>query len=174
MPQAQTCAWKRTASLPPLHREEFALNLVTCECGNKIGVTAASEGREVTCTCGRTFIAPSFRDYRVGLVPLENCGRTDSESQQVPDAASAPRCYEFDAATADEDAEAAAEKHALRSMARQNLIIGGVVCLVGLVITIYSFARATSSGGGSYLIAWGAIIFGAIQFFRGLAQMSRS
>jgi hypothetical protein len=118
-------------------------------------------------------IAPSFQDFRVGLVPSENRGHADSGSQQAPDAISAPRCYEFDAATADEDAEAAAEKHALRSVARQNLIIGSAVCMVGLVITIYTLARASSSGG-SYLIAWGAIIFGAIQFFRGLAQMSRS
>jgi hypothetical protein len=28
-------------------------------------------------------------------------------------------------------------------------------------------------GGGTYIVAWGAIIFGAIQFFRGLIQLNK-
>ena len=54
----------------------------------------------------------------------------------------------------------------------RNLIIGGIVCLVGTVITVGSFAAASSSpGGGSYMIAWGAILFGGIQCLRGLGEI---
>ncbi len=50
----------------------------------------------------------------------------------------------------------------------RNMMIGGIICLVGIVITFGTLMSA--SGGGRYVIAWGAIIFGGIQFFRGLAQ----
>jgi len=33
-------------------------------------------------------------------------------------------------------------------------------------------SASSGPGGGRYVIAWGAIIFGAIQFFRGAAQAS--
>lgn len=49
--------------------------------------------------------------------------------------------------------------------ARKNMIIGGLWCVGGLVVTIVTLMA--SSGGGTYVVAWGAIIFGAIQFFQG-------
>lgn len=49
-----------------------------------------------------------------------------------------------------------------------NMAIGGIVCLIGIVITVFSFMAA--SGGGTYVVAWGAIVFGAIQFIRGASQ----
>jgi hypothetical protein len=54
-----------------------------------------------------------------------------------------------------------------------NMLIGGIVCVVGMVITVATYSAA-SEGGGRYVIAWGAIIWGAIQFFRGMAQSSQS
>ena len=39
----------------------------------------------------------------------------------------------------------------------------------GLLVTGFSFAEATG-GSGRYIIAYGAIIFGGIQFLRGLTQ----
>jgi hypothetical protein len=48
---------------------------------------------------------------------------------------------------------------------RLELGYGGLVCLVGLVITIWTYTSALN--GGTYFVAWGAIIFGAIRFFRG-------
>ena len=33
-------------------------------------------------------------------------------------------------------------------------------------------AHRSSSGGGGYVIFWGAILFGGIQFFRGVGQVS--
>ncbi len=49
------------------------------------------------------------------------------------------------------------------------MIIGGVVCLIGIAITAITYANASSKeGGGTYIVWWGAIVFGAIDFFRGL------
>ena len=53
-----------------------------------------------------------------------------------------------------------------------NMIVGGLVCLLGLAITIGTF-MASADGGGRFTIAYGAVIFGAIQFFRGLSQSNQ-
>lgn len=58
------------------------------------------------------------------------------------------------------------------SAGAKDMLIGGLICLAGLVITFGSLAAASSSrGGGGYVVAYGAIIFGAIRFFKGLFQM---
>ena len=44
---------------------------------------------------------------------------------------------------------------------------------IGLVVTI-GRCLAAGEGGGLYYIAWGAIVFGCIQFFRGLSQSNNS
>jgi hypothetical protein len=52
-----------------------------------------------------------------------------------------------------------------------DMALGAIICIIGLVVTIGSYAAASgSSGGGSYVIAWGAIVFGAIRFFKGLSE----
>ena len=53
---------------------------------------------------------------------------------------------------------------------RKNMIYGALWCIGGIVVTVVTYSIA--SGGGTYIIAWGAIVFGAIQFFRGLIQSS--
>jgi hypothetical protein len=60
-----------------------------------------------------------------------------------------------------------------REAAVRNMVLGGIICAVGLIITVATYSAA-SEGGGSYVVAWGAIIFGAIRFFRGLAGYSSS
>ncbi len=52
------------------------------------------------------------------------------------------------------------------SSGQRDMIIGGLVCVVGILITAITYSSA--EGGGTYVVAWGAIVFGAIQFFRGL------
>jgi hypothetical protein len=59
-----------------------------------------------------------------------------------------------------------------REAGQKNMLIGGAVCVIGLVVTIGTMAAADA--GGKFILAWGAIIFGAIQFFRGLYQMSQA
>jgi hypothetical protein len=53
----------------------------------------------------------------------------------------------------------------------RNMAIGAIVCVVGIVITAATYSAA-SSGGGHYVVAWGAIIFGAVQFLKGLFQLA--
>lgn len=55
-----------------------------------------------------------------------------------------------------------------RDIAKRNMVIGGVVCAIGIAVTVATYMAA--SGGGTYVVAWGAIVFGGIQFFKGLAQ----
>jgi hypothetical protein len=62
----------------------------------------------------------------------------------------------------------------LRARARREaggsaMLQGALWCVGGLVVTGITFAMA--SGGGIYVVAYGAIIFGAIQFLKGLAYM---
>ena len=49
--------------------------------------------------------------------------------------------------------------------------VGGLMCVVGIVITVVTLAAA--SGGGTYVVAWGAMIFGLIQAIRGLVTTGR-
>lgn len=51
--------------------------------------------------------------------------------------------------------------------ATRDMVIGGVICLIGIIVTVATYSAA-SSGGGTYVVAWGAIIFGGWQFLRGL------
>lgn len=50
----------------------------------------------------------------------------------------------------------------------KNMLYGALWCVGGLAVTIWSYMAAEE--GGRYVLAWGAVIFGAIQFFRGLSQ----
>jgi hypothetical protein len=57
----------------------------------------------------------------------------------------------------------------LREAGRKEMIRGALWCVGGILVTAASYQAA--SRGGTYVVAWGAIIFGAIKFFRGLARM---
>lgn len=58
----------------------------------------------------------------------------------------------------------------LVSSHNSNMLLGAAICGVGLLITFGTMSSA--SNGGSYTIAWGAIIFGGIRFFKGLSNKS--
>jgi uncharacterized protein YgiM (DUF1202 family) len=55
---------------------------------------------------------------------------------------------------------------------KSNMILGGVICIIGIVVTVGTYSAA-SSGGGSYYVAWGAIVFGGYRFVTGIIQVSR-
>ncbi len=55
---------------------------------------------------------------------------------------------------------------AVNARAKRDLLIGGLWCGGGLAVTLYTHVAA--SGGGTYVVAWGAIIFGGWQFVKGL------
>jgi len=52
--------------------------------------------------------------------------------------------------------------------ARKDMLHGALWCIGGTFVTLISYS--STSNGGSYVVTWGAIVFGAIQFFRGLAN----
>lgn len=57
---------------------------------------------------------------------------------------------------------------------RQNekdMLYGALWCIGGIIVTSVGYSSA--SGGGSYLVTWGAILFGALQFFKGLINSGR-
>jgi hypothetical protein len=60
----------------------------------------------------------------------------------------------------------------VNEQAKKNMLYGALWCIGGIVVTAATYSSA--EGGGRYVVAWGAIIFGAIQFFRGLAQLGGS
>lgn len=71
-------------------------------------------------------------------------------------------------------AAAGAEDHeALRSQGGRNLFFGLLWCLGGIAVTAWSFQTARSQDG-RYMVAYGAIIVGAVQAIRGLLQISRA
>ncbi len=60
-----------------------------------------------------------------------------------------------------------------KEQAKRDMLTGGGLFVVGLVVTIASFSAATSGSGGYYFLCWGPVIFGAIQFFKGLANYAK-
>jgi hypothetical protein len=54
----------------------------------------------------------------------------------------------------------------------KQMVIGGLICIVGIVVTVGSFNAARA--GGSYVVAYGAIIWGGFQFLRGLYHYNNS
>jgi hypothetical protein len=58
---------------------------------------------------------------------------------------------------------------------RQQMIIGGALFVVGLLITFLTYSRASSSpSGGSYFVAYGPMIVGVVWFARGALLLARS
>ncbi len=55
------------------------------------------------------------------------------------------------------------------SAGAKNMAFGALWCIGGIAVTAFTYSAA-SEGGGSYVVAWGAILFGGIQFFRGMMQ----
>jgi hypothetical protein len=60
---------------------------------------------------------------------------------------------------------AASERRARKS---KDLVIGGLLLTLGIIVTAGTYGSASESGG-TYVIAYGPIIFGVIRLIRGLA-----
>jgi len=54
-----------------------------------------------------------------------------------------------------------------KEKANKDMLHGALWCVGGIIVTAITYSAA--SGGGTYIVAWGAILFGAIQFLKGLA-----
>ena len=83
------------------------------------------------------------------------------------------RAQGFDPATASAIVQQAdGLKNERRNAGKRHMITGAIFCVAGIIITAVSYSAAAEGGGGTYVVTWGAIIFGGIQFFRGLIQYS--
>lgn len=49
-----------------------------------------------------------------------------------------------------------------------RMLVGAIFFIGGIIVTVVTYSNAIP--GGTYIVAWGAILFGAIQFFRGLSD----
>lgn len=63
-------------------------------------------------------------------------------------------------------------KGAKRSAGLRHIGIGAVVGVIGLAVTLGTHAAASSSGGGKFVIAWGAMLVGAIELVWGLVKLA--
>jgi hypothetical protein len=57
-------------------------------------------------------------------------------------------------------------RDAYRKAGMKNVGIGLLWCIGGILVTAITYSMA--SGGGTYFVAWGAVVFGAFQAIRGL------
>jgi hypothetical protein len=59
-------------------------------------------------------------------------------------------------------------KPTTRKRARRHLIWGGLWCLGGLAVTLLTYL--TAAPGGTFVVAYGAIIYGLVRLVRGLRE----
>jgi hypothetical protein len=57
---------------------------------------------------------------------------------------------------------------ATKATGSKNMLYGALWCIGGIVVTAVTYSAASS--GGTYIVAWGAILFGGLQFLQGLYQ----
>lgn len=61
---------------------------------------------------------------------------------------------------------------AIHEVGRKSIFYGALWFIGGIVVTVVTYITAISgSGGGTYFVTWGAVLYGAIQFIRGLMQL---
>lgn len=58
-----------------------------------------------------------------------------------------------------------------KEQGKKNMLFGALWGVGGIIVTAATYGAA--SAGGHYVVAWGAIVFGVIQFFGGVLQYSR-
>src|SRR5438105_463326 len=146
---------------------------LVCECGNHVAVTEASAGTSVSCSCGRALRVPSFRHLRswdgttpLLPVPTDSSRRARYADDRAPAPPPASDTEVLLRASNLEELIVAQNRAALRAVAVRNMLIGGLVCAFGIVVTAVTYSAAVEAGGGRYIIAHGSIIFGGILFFR--------
>ena len=63
----------------------------------------------------------------------------------------------------------------LRKRGMRQIITGAALFVIGLLITVITYGRASSSpSGGSYFVAYGPMIIGVVWAVRGAALVARS
>lgn len=66
--------------------------------------------------------------------------------------------------------EAEAAPSAVQQSGQRLIMLGTLWLLGGLIVTAASYQLASSSGGGRFVMAYGAVIYGIVQIIRGLMR----
>ncbi len=72
--------------------------------------------------------------------------------------------------TPDSEMLLAESKVEASEIAQKNMLYGALWCIGGIVVTSVTYSDAVTNGGGTYIVTWGAILFGGLQFLKGLFQ----
>ena len=110
--------------------------------------------------------ASSSGDVRARVVALLGAGLSDAETGQklVDEFGMKPLA----ASRIVEEVHTAEDPHNGAS----DMFAGALWCIGGIVVTVATYEAA--GPGDTFIIAWGAILFGAFQFFKGLLSVSGS
>jgi hypothetical protein len=65
-------------------------------------------------------------------------------------------------------------RQVVSNVGQYNMAIGALLCVVGTLVTLFTYQAASNSPGGKFIVAWGAIVIGFAQFIGGLYQTHRS
>jgi len=76
--------------------------------------------------------------------------------------------YYFNKAVYEETEESEKQPAEKKSDGGSDMLWGAIWCIGGIIVTAYTYSNAAP--GGAYVVAWGAIIFGAVQFIKGLVK----
>ena len=63
-------------------------------------------------------------------------------------------------------------REAYHTAGKKNIMYGALWAVGGTVVTVASYATA-AEGDAKYVVAWGAIVYGAIQIFVGLSRVAK-
>lgn len=63
---------------------------------------------------------------------------------------------------------------ARKEASERDMLFGFLWCMGGLIVTVVTHQNAVAQGGGLYYVAWGAMIYGGLQFLKGLVDHARS
>jgi hypothetical protein len=92
-------------------------------------------------------------------------------------AADCPRCAApLSIATADAPADCPAPEDCPATETPdggRDVLHGALWLLLGIVVTAGTYVLAAESGGGRFIVMWGAMLFGGLQFLRGLIAAGR-
>ena len=70
--------------------------------------------------------------------------------------------------TTQTDQQILEQRSARRAAGQQKILFGALWCIGGILVTAITYSAAR--GGGTYVIAWGAVLFGLRQLFEGLSD----
>jgi hypothetical protein len=91
------------------------------------------------------------------------CGRENGDEDM--------QCRECGTAFVAEPAADASKFPPSLNPAQAQMVYGALWCVGGTLVTLFTYMAAASDPyGGHYIIAWGAIVFGAVRFFQGLCR----